>query len=89
MAGQLLDTPERRRVRARKENDAAHERRSVRGPRARGIVTISERNSRREVGLHMALAYEMLGFSQGSTAVSTAPLGSGAIWLQSPTPGDQ
>jgi hypothetical protein len=32
---------------------------------------------------------EMVGFSQGPTAASTAPLGSGAIVLQAPTPGDQ
>ena len=44
---------------------------------------------RAEVDGTWQVGQEMVGFNQGSTAARTAPLGSGAIWLQSPTPGDQ
>jgi hypothetical protein len=49
-------------------------------------LTVTARNAR---GGTRRANQGSVGFNQGSMAARTEPVGSGAIWLQAPTPGDQ
>ncbi len=59
------------------------------GPRQLRLVTLAGGVQLGTGGRRHGRSQGMVGFSQGSTAASVAPVGAGASGLQFPTPGDQ
>ncbi len=92
MARQLLDAAQGRRIGAREQGDPGHDGapgRPATVPGRDGTPEGGGSSAWMSGGMWVSGSQGMLGFSHGCTAASVAPVGIGAIWLQSPTPGDQ